>query len=525
MQLVQRRPATATRNYANARDTRTTTGFGSSGNASADAELSLDLTRMRARSRQMVRDASYAKRARSIIVNNVIGGGIGIQSQVKGVRGEPNKSVNESIERAWCEWMRPGSCHTGGALHFFDLERAALGQVVDAGEVFIRLHRYRFGESKVPLALELIEAERIADTLMDPGTFAATPAELRMGIEVDQFGRALAAWVRDRHPGDIRGRVSGTDQVRRVPAEDLWHLRVITRWPQTRGEPWMHTVLTRLDDTNEYTGSELMAARAQAMTFASIEQDPTDGPPPGLDGVGAPNSLATETDDTGRQTMAIEPLMIQELEAGQSLKFHSPNRPNSALDPFMRYMLREISAGLGVSYESLSRDYSQSNYSSSRLSLLDDRDTWRVLQQWWIRSFREPLHREWLRLAVMARAVNVPIDAHASEPERYLAVKFKLRGWNWVDPTKEVAAYKEAIKAGLTTTTDVIAQTADGRDIEDIIETRRNELEMFEEADIEVDTTVTAAETAPAGAASATPETEPEDNTDEPPRRVVSIAR
>ena len=44
-----------------------------------------------------------------------------------------------------------------------------------------------------------------------------------------------------------------------------------------------------------------------------------------------------------------------------------------------------LAAGCGPSYESLSRDYSQSNYSSSRLSLLDDRDLWRVLQQWWLR--------------------------------------------------------------------------------------------------------------------------------------------
>jgi hypothetical protein len=54
------------------------------------------------------------------------------------------------------------------------------------------------------------------------------------------------------------------------------------------------------------------------------------------------------------------------------MDFVNPNRPNSTLDPFMRFLLREIAAGVGVSYESLSRDYSQSNYfKSSRL--IDDR--------------------------------------------------------------------------------------------------------------------------------------------------------
>jgi len=53
-----------------------------------------------------------------------------------------------------------------------------------------------------------------------------------------------------------------------------------------------------------------------------------------------------------------------------------------------------------------------------------------------------------------------------------------------------VTAYKEAIKAGLTTLTDVIAQTANGLDFEDVLATRKRELAMLDEAEIEVDTTV-----------------------------------
>ena len=56
--------------------------------------------------------------------------------------------------------------------------------------------------------------------------------------------------------------------------------------------------------------------------------------------------------------------------------------------------------------------------------------------------------------------------------------------------TQAMEAYKEAIKAGLTTLTDVIAATADGRDIEDVIATRKRELEMLDEAEVESDCTV-----------------------------------
>lgn len=465
------------RMYGGARTSTGQIGFGGTA-GSADAELSSSLERLRARSRAMVRDSSYAKRAKMVVVNNVIGTGVGMQAQVKNTRGGLATAVNDSIEWAWHYWSGAQSCHTGGAMAFADLERALMGEVFEAGEVLVRLHRQRFGGSDVPLALEMIEAERLADSI---DTYGVAPGnELRMGVEVDSFGRAVAYWVRGRHRGDIHVRIGEqSDRVERVPADEILHLKLTARWPQTRGEPWLHTVVRKLHDMDQYTAAEVMAARASAYYFATVEK-PDDGAPAFNDG----------TTDTGQPVLDIEPLAVRELAPGEQLKFHQPNRPNSSLDPFLRYMLREVAAGVGVSYESLSRDYSQSNYSSSRLALLDDRDGYKALQQWWLRSFRMPLHRIWLQQAVLSRAVQaIPLDAYGADPRRYEAVGFNPRGWSWVDPTKEVNAYKEAIRAGLTTVTDVIAQTAGGLDIEDVIETRKRELEMFAAAGIEVDTT------------------------------------
>jgi capsid protein len=126
-------------------------------------------------------------------------------------------------------------------------------------------------------------------------------------------------------------------------------------------------------------------------------------------------------------------------------------------------------------------------------------------------------------------------------------VLFKPRGWSWVDPVKEVDAFVTAVQAGFTTVTDVIAQTAGGLDIEDVIATRTRELEMFEEADINVSTTVPdEPEPMPASSAGgggegkpaaapkapkakvppdegASPDGEEEDDETDPPSRVVSF--
>lgn len=514
------------RMYASARNTRQTAGFGSDGSSSADSQLHSSLPMLRARSRQMVRDSSYAKHARRTVIGNVIGAGVGMQAQVGTNRAGLNERVNSDIEDAWCEWAAAGSCHTGGKLHFHDLERAAMGQIFDAGEVLIRMHYAAFGDSRVPLALELIEPERLAHDIAPPGA-ASINGDVRMGVEVDEFLRPVAYWIRTVHPGDMRMRVGGVDRYERVPAADVFHLYTVDRWPQTRGEPWMHTALRKLDELNEYSGLELSAARGSAAYFATITTPEDD----------APN--VTSEEDDGARVMNLEPLTIQELNPGEKLDFHAPNRPNSALDPFMRAMLREAAAGVGVSYESLSRDYSQSNYSSSRLALIDDRELWRTLQQWWIRSFRMPLHKRWLQQAVLARAIeSVPAVSYAADPRKFEAVRFKPRGWSWIDPTKEVTAYKEAIKAGLTTLTDVISATGGGQDIEDIVKTRRRELDMLEQAEIESDCTVVPApEPMPTPAVQpAAPdddtEAEPADSADQAPAarqaerpRVVPIAR
>jgi capsid protein len=107
---------------------------------------------------------------------------------------------------------------------------------------------------------------------------------------------------------------------------------------------------------------------------------------------------------------------------------------------------------------------------------------------------------------------------------KFEAVLFKPRGWSWIDPTKEVEAYKEAIKAGLTTLTDVIAQTADGRDIEDVIATRKREIEMLEANGIAVDTDVAADREAEAANPGAT-KTNDDEQAKRIAKRVVALVR
>lgn len=439
-------------------------------NTSEDAELSQSLRTVRGRSRQLIRDNSYAQRAKTIVQNNVIGTGIGMVPRVMNSRGEASERVNDQIAEAWENWCRASLCHVGASLHFADLERLLVGEVFEAGEVFTRKYFSALPESDIPLALEVIEPERVADEFQPSPPDAANT--VRMGIELNRFLRPMAYWFRLLHPGETSLMALAPDRIERVPADQIMHLRMIQRWPQTRAIPWLHAAARRLHDMDGYTEAEIVAARGAAAYMGVIE---------------SPNPQGEQT-DAGKREWTIEPGLLEHLAPGEKMIWNNPNRPNANLDPFLRLLLREIASGVGVSYESLSRDYSKSNYSSSRLGLLDDRDLWRVLQMWFIRGFRHPLHRVWLQQAVLAGQVPaISLEEYAMNPAKFEAVQFKPRGWGWVDPAKEVEAYKEAIRAGLTSQQHVVAMTGDGRDFWEVTKEREADLATEKESGVSSD--------------------------------------
>lgn len=503
--------------YHGARMSRLTSGFGVA-NSSADAELSTSLTNLRTRSRQLLRDSPYARRAKNLVVNNVIGPGVGMQAKVQS-EGTLAKTINNSIEEGWEEWAQAKNCHTGGELCFPDLERQGMDQVFAAGEVCMRMHLRKFGASKVPLAIELIEAERMADELSQVGA-AQRGNQIRIGVEVDEFFRPQAFYFRRAHPGDIlyNGLVGGSDAFERVPSEAIFHLRVITRWPQTRGEPWLCATGRKLNDMDGYSEAEIIAARAAANLIFTKKSAPGSNP---LKPMG-------ERRDDGGDEFTVEPGMGYKLLEGEELNMHNPARPNTALDPFMRYMLREMAAGLDVPYDALSQDYSQTNYSSSRLAILDARDAWRTMQWWWIRSFRYPLHLLWLRQAVLSRAIpKISLESYMLNPARFERVAFKPRGWDWVDPSKDVASFKEAIKGGLTTRTQIIAQTGNGLDREELDDERAEELKYSQAVGLTYDTDPAsyAAKKGPPAPSPTAEDASTAEETDDPQSRVVSFRR
>ena len=441
------------------------------GNTSADSEVYGSAQKLRDRARQLCRDNDYARQVLRAIEGNVVGQGIPFQGQVRMQRGggRLDGTVNDQIEQLWKRWTKARYCHTGGKLTFHDIERLAVRSVAESGDVFVRLVKQPFGGSAVPLALEVLEADQLDDGLNGR---SQQGNEIRMGVEVDTWGRPVAYHFLAYHPGDYQfsNQQISTQRHKRVPAEEVLHLYRMERPGQTRGVTWFASAIQRLHHLQGYEQAEVVRARASSALMGFITS------PEG--------ELLGDDVMNGERVSQFEPGVFKYLAPGESVTVPQLDAPDGQFEPFLRAMLRAMAAGVGCSYETVSRDFSQTNYSSSRLSLLEDRDHWRILQNWLIENLHQRVFEVWLDMAVLSGAL--PLANYELQADRYKAVRWMPRGWAWVDPAKEVEAYAMAVRNGFKTLSDVVSEQ--GGDVEELMRARRQELDDAEALDLKFDT-------------------------------------
>ena len=463
----ERRPMR--RGYAGAMVSRLTSDWMST-QASADAEIKTNLRRLRDRSREMVRNNPYARQAKRTTQINVIGTGIKLQSQVLLLRGNKRDNrINTEIEEKWSYWTKADACDCSGRYSFHDFEWLAAGAMCESGEALFRIVRRPFGNSKVPLGLQMLESDLLDEAYQ--GNTLAKGHEWRNGVEVDEWGRPVRYAILTRHPGDawFHGDPEPNRKHVFLPAEDVIHLFMPERPGQNRGVPWFHSVMADAHQLQGYEEAAVIRARAGASIMGFITNNE--------------GELIADDVENNQRISEFEPGTFKYLSPGESVSVPDIDSPDQQFEMFVKNKVRRFASGFGCSYETLSRDFSDTNYSSSRLSLLEDREHWRVVQKYLIDNFHMRVFREWLNLAVLSGYCNFP--DYELRPERYLSPRWMPRGWSWVDPLKEVKAYREAEQAGYMTKQQIIAYS--GGDFDDNVTELAREQQLAADAGIKLD--------------------------------------
>ncbi len=414
------------RSYEGARVSRRTEGWVTAG-TSANAEIGPALSRLRDRARDLVRNNPYAAKAVQAAVSNLVGTGIMPRARAR------ESGLAEAADRLWGRFAE--TCDADGLTDFYGLQALIARALVESGECLVQLRERRAEDGlPVPLQLQVLEADHLDTTrtgeLADGGF-------VLQGVEFDPLGRRRAYWLFPVYPGEAASVMRRSLTSRRVPARGVLHLFERLRPGQVRGVPWFAPVVLKLRDLDEYDDAELVRKKIEAC-FAAFVTGDEDGETLG----------ASATDAEGRRVESFEPGMIEYLAPGRDVKFATPSASGGYAE-YMRVQLHAVAAGIGLTYELLTGDLSQVNYSSIRAGLIEFRRRMEALQwQLLVPGLCQPVWRRFVETAQAAGALpKGEVDAEWTAP-RFEAV----------DPLKDVQADILAVRAGLMTLKEAIAR-------------------------------------------------------------------
>jgi lambda family phage portal protein len=362
---------------------------------------------LRNQARYLVANNAVAARAAQAFVDNVIGPGITLLPKIG------DAELKSLLLKRWNRWAEISDAD--GLLNWYGQQALAARSMFVDGEVFVRMLTGSGGM----LRLQLLPPEFIDATITRDNVLA--------GIEFEGSRRSaynLYEW----HPGQP-GRLPRSI---RIPASEMLHIFRPKTPGQLRGVTELMAILGRLNDLDQFDRATLVKQKTGALLTGFITT-PNENP------------LGASRAEDGAWTASLEPGTIQRLSPGESMEFSDP--PETAgYEDFAKTQLRLIASGLGLPYNVVTGDLSDTSYSSARVGLIEFRKYIDALKWQFIHMLCRPVFHRWVELEVL-RGTLPSFDEGVQE---YLDnVSWAPPAMQMTDPQREVDAMVRAIRAGL----------------------------------------------------------------------------
>jgi lambda family phage portal protein len=475
---------------------------------SPDGELNMYRDRIVSRVRDLVRNDGWASGAVTRILDNAVGSNfrpiskpdyraLASYSGIKAFDSTWADEFGRAVEAKWRTWANDQGryCEAARALTMGQVFRLAFRhKLIDGDALAILLwkpDRIGIGRASYATTVQLIDPDRLSNPQLNFDQLT-----LRGGVEVDEYGAAVAYHIRRAHQGDWFNAAKSLVWDR-IPRETDWGRPVIVhdydhdRAGQHRGGAGiLAPVLSRLKMLAKYDATELDSAIINAI-FAAYIKSPYD---PALveEALGGGEDVnayqAARADFHGERKIALGEARMPILFPGEDISTVTAARPNSNFRDFEAAVLHNAAAAIGISAQQLSNNWSDVNYSSARGALLEAWKTLTRRRDDFGTGFCSPIYGAFLEEAM--EVDDLPLPAGAPEfmecRTAYSACQWSGPGRGWVDPVAEKQGAVLGMDAGLSTLEVECAEQ--GLDWEEVLDQRAKEIAAFEARKIPVPT-------------------------------------
>jgi len=466
--------------------------------ASADGDLLPEKRELDAQARDNVRNDGYLSGARQVHVDNVVGNQFRLNAR-------PNwrllSRINPALDEAWAEefaataearfnnWAEDETNNWPDAQrmqNFTGLVRMVAMQLFDVGEFLATAEWLNRGPYRT--ALQVIDPDRLCNPMGQ-----SDGPTLRRGVILGRRGEPTAYSIRVSHPDDTLGYTTNQFLTKIVPRFRPWgrpqviHLFSRERPDQNRGVSRLVAVLRNIDTTRRYSDLVLQNLAVGAMYAATLESDLDREMAMSYIGVENPDGTTSEVNyydwmmgqiETYSENarLRIDGVKVPYLPIGTSLKMNTAKNAGGVGSDFEDSLIRKIAAGIGMSKERFMRDWSKTNYSSSRAGSLEDWKYFLSVRRFGPHRFACMVYQ--LVLEEMWYRKELPMPRGAPDfwemPAAYAACTWRGAGRGQIDPVKETTASVMKNEAGLSTLEREVSEL-NGEDWRDVIDQRARE--------------------------------------------------
>lgn len=442
-----------------------------------------------ARGRDMAMNDGHSLGAVQIHKDSIVGGQYRLNAQpnwkVLGASQEWADEFQQVVEARFSLMSESDACWLDASSMntFTGMVRLAVGGFVYTGEVLATAEWLDKDPSRpLSTAIQMVSPDRLRNPMDEPDGLQPDGRRLQRGVEQDARGAPIAYHIRTTHPSEMFLRPDES-QSKRVPRVTKWGRRQVLhileqQFPaQSRGIADMVAALKQMRMTKRFEEITLQNAVVNASFAAAIESElPTwdvmNAMGGGADQNGALKFIETYLASVGSyvgagKNIQIDGAKIPVFFPGTKLNLKPMGTPGGVGSDFHEALLRHTAAALGVSYEELSRDFSQVSYSGAKASL--------GVTERFMRSRKKSVADRFANMVyalVLEEEIakgNVPLPTGMDrrqfyEPlmkEAFTACSWIGAGAQEIDPLKEVQASIMKIKAGLSTYEKEIAKYGD----------------------------------------------------------------